>query len=83
MRIDSREGEGGLTPFIILPCSLLLTATPLLAPRCAAKLSRLRANVLHAAQLPRRSSSWVGAVRRDERGRRRTGQVRAHSISSI
>ena len=33
MRIDSRERRRGLTPFILLPRSLLLTAPPILPPR--------------------------------------------------
>ena len=83
MRIDSREGEGGLTPFILLPCSLLLTAPPLLAPRCAAKLSRLRRE--SSQRRPAPSSLVVPGGGREERraGRRITGQVRALSISLI
>ena len=67
MRTESREGRSSRTPFILLPSSLLLTAPPLLAPRWVAKLFRLWRKVLYAPQLPRRSSSRVGAVLRDER----------------
>ena len=80
MRIDSREGDGGLTPFILLHRTLLLTAPPLLAPRCAAKLSRLR----HKSSIrrPAPSSLVVAGGGREERraGRRRTGQVGALSL---
>ena len=71
------EGEGGLTPFILLPRTLLLTAPPLLAPRCAAKLSRLRRE--SSLRRPAPSSLVVPGGGREERraGRRRTGQVRA------
>ena len=66
MRIDSRGRRRGLTPFILLPAHFSrhrpssLRGVRLNVRGCAAK-------VLYAAQLPRRSSSRVGAVRRDER----------------
>ena len=77
---DSWGGEGGqprlfsfLAHFSSRPHPSSLRGVRLNFCGCAAK-------VLYAAQLPRRSSSRVGAVRRDERGRRRTGQVRALSL---
>ena len=42
MRIDSRGEEKGTNPIYSPSCSLHLPAPPLLAPRCAAKLWRLR-----------------------------------------
>ena len=74
------EWEGGLTPFILLPRTLLLPAPPLLAPRCAAKLYGCAAKVLYAAQLPRRSSSRVCAVMRDEREGEERGKLEPRSF---
>ena len=74
------RGEGGLTPFILLPCSLHISAPPLLAPRCAAKLSRVRRE--SSIRRPAPSSFIVPGGGREERrtGRRRTGQVGALSL---
>ena len=62
--------------------SSLLTShgPPLLAPRCAAKLSRLRRE--SSIRRPAPSSLVVAGVDRSERraGRRRTGQVGALSL---
>ena len=80
MRIDSGEGRSSLTPFILLPSSLLLTAPPLLAPRWVAKLFRLRRK---SSLRPSAPSSLValGGGREERRaGRRRTGQVGALSL---
>ena len=77
MRIDSRERRRGLTPFILLPRSLLLTAPPLLAPRWGAKLFRLRRKSSIRPSAP--SSLVVLGGGREERraGRRRMGQAGA------
>ena len=77
MRIDSQGRRRGLTPFILLPLTLLLTAPPIIAPRCAAKLSRLRRE--SSIRRPAPSSLVVPGGGREERraGRRRTGQERA------
>ena len=80
-RIDSRGEEKGTNPVHSLSCSLHISEPPLLPPRWGAKLFRLCRKVLYAPQLPRRSSSRVGAVRWDERGRRRTGKVGVPFIS--
>ena len=77
------RGEGGLTPFILLSAHFSSRPHPSSLRGVRLNFRGCAAKVLYAAQLPRRSSSWVGAVRRDERGRRRTGQVGAHSISFI
>ena len=77
-RLTGRRSS--LTPFLLLPSSLLLTAPPLLAPRCAAKLSRLRRET--SIRRPAPSSLVVPGGGREERraGRRRTGQVGALSL---
>ena len=71
------EGEGGLTPFILLPARFSSRPHPSSLRGVRLNFRGCGAKFLYAAQLPRRSSSRVWAVRRDERGRRRTGQVRA------
>ena len=80
MRIDSWERRRGTNPVFFPSRALLLTAPPLLAPRCADKLSRLRR--LSSLLSPASSSLVVPGGGRDERrtGRRRTGQVRAPFI---
>ena len=77
MRIDSRERRRGTHPVYSPSCSLLLTAPPLLAPRCAAYLLRLRRE--SSLRRPAPSSLVVPGGGRSERraGRRRTGHVRA------
>ena len=67
MRIDSREMRRGLTPFILLPRSLLLTAHPSSLRGEGLNYFGFAEKVLYAPQLPRRSLPGVGAVRRDER----------------
>ena len=73
----------GTNPVYSPSCSLLLPAPPLLAPRCAAKLSRLRRE--SSIRRPAPSSLVVPGGGCEERraGRRRTGQVGALSISFI
>ena len=67
MRTDSREGEGGLTPFILLPAPFSSRPHPSSLRGVRLNFRGAAAKVLYAAQLPRRSSSRVGAVQRDER----------------
>ena len=67
MRTDSREGEEGLTPFILLHRTLLLTAHSSSLRGVRRNFRGCAAKALYAAQLPLRSSSRVGSVRRDER----------------
>ena len=73
MRIDPRERRRGLTPFILLPRPLHLTAPPLLAPRWGAKLFRLRRKSSIRPSAPSSLVVQGGAERWDGRGRRRTG----------
>ena len=63
------ERRRGLTPFILLPRSLLLTAPPLLAPRWGAKLFRLRRK---SPMRPSAPSSLVvlGGGREERRARK-------------
>ena len=77
MRIDSPGRRRGLTPFILLPAHFTTRPHPSSLRGVRLNVRGCAAKVLYAAQLPRRSSSRVGAERWDERGRRRTGQVRA------
>ena len=60
------ERRRGLTPFILLPRTLHLPAPPLLAPRCAAKLWRLRrqSSIRRPAPLSLVVSGGVCEVRR-------------------
>ena len=83
MKIDSRGRRGGLTPFILLPRTLLLTAPPLLAPRCAAKLVRIHRE--SSLRRPAPSSLVVlgGAVRRDEREGEERGKLEPRSFLSL
>ena len=76
-RLTGRRSS--LTPFILLPSSLLLTAPPLPLRGVRLNFRGCAAKVLYAAQLPRRSSSRVGAVRRDER----EGEERGKSEHSL
>ena len=75
MRIDSR-GRRGTNPVYSPSRTLHHSAPPLLAPRCAAKLSRLRRE--SSLRRPAPSSLVVAGGGRDEKwAGRRTGQVRA------
>ena len=80
MRTDSWGRRRGTNPVYSPSCSLHHSAPPLLAPRCAAKLSRLRRG--SSIRRPAPSSLVVPGGGREERrlGRRRTGQVEALSI---
>ena len=76
MRIDSREREVDSPRPFFFPAHFS-HAHPSSLRGVRLNFRGCAAIVLYATQLPRRSSSRVGAVWRDERGRRRTGQVGA------
>ena len=67
MRIDSREGRSSLTPFILLPSHFSSRPHPSSLRGEWLNFFACGEKDLYAPRLPRRSSSWVGAVRRDER----------------
>ena len=67
MRIDSREGRSSRTPFILLPAHFSSRPHPSSLRGEWLNFFACGEKVLYAPQLPRRSSPWVGAVRRDER----------------
>ena len=78
MRIDSRGRRRGLTPFILLPRTLLLPATPLLAPRCATKLSRRSRE--SSLRRPAPSSLVVPGGGREERRARKEKNGASKSV---
>ena len=81
MRIDSRERRRGTNP-VYSPS--LLTSPHGPTPRRSEVRLKFRgcaAKVLYAAQLPRRSSSRVGAVQRDEREGEERGKSEPRSFS--
>ena len=79
---DRLTGEEKFTNPVYSPSRSLLLVHPSSLRGVRLNIRGCAAKVLYAAQPPRRSSSRVGAVQRDEGGRR-TGQVGALSISSI
>ena len=67
MRTESREGRSSLTPFILLPAHFSYRPHPSSLRGEGLNFFACSEKVLYAPQLPRRSSSRVGAVLRDER----------------
>ena len=81
MRIDSRERRSSLTPFILLPAHFSSRPHPSSLRGEGLNFFGFAEKVLYAPQLPRRSSSRVGAVRRDEREGEERGKSEPFSFS--